>query len=341
MRVEPTENVPLARIAELVTEGRRLAARGDARGAEARFREAIDEVDGLPTEDVEAYIWKAHALNALGRADAAIQALDMATRADTRSEAARFYLAEALVRAGDLKRAAMQLHYVLKLCPTYAPGLALRGEITRRSGNVAQAARDFALANSLAPGDPRVLARLGDAFAALGDTAQALGAYDEALRLDPTCWIAYAGAAPLLETPADAREARACYRVLATRPGWAEQAAAGLARAEALIQAQGLPAHGPAAAPRPRLATFTPPALPTRPEPKKSEQQATQPLGTSSAPLRVKLAPLPGRPATGPVKPPPGTTVGRLALPPVAATTGDLNEALEALRGLLIDPGAS
>ncbi|MDB5101272.1 MAG: hypothetical protein JWM80_5693 [Cyanobacteria bacterium RYN_339] len=218
---------------------------------------------GLP-KDARPLLLSGHAYAQLGRPRDAVKAYEAATRVAPRYAAARFYLAEALIRNGDLLNASSHLNMVLQLAPGYQPAHALKGDMAVKIKDQRQAIAAYVRAEDLAPLPAGAVQRLGDAYRALGDVDLALFAYDVAIERDRACWAAYMAAGTLCETPRDWPLARRYFKALAANPDHAAAAREGLARASAIAASSSTDAAA-IAAPRTRPTRFTaPPAATAR-----------------------------------------------------------------------------
>lgn len=224
----PTDDDHLAR-------ARVSLGHGDLTGAE----QALELALGVAPDDVEALILLGHARGRQGQLGGAIQCYQDALRLDDASTPARFYLAEVLVRSGEVVRASSQLHLVLKRAPTYGPGFALRGDIALHHGDHRQAAADYCQAIRLETADAAIYERLGRAFLAIGDPAQALKALDGAIHLEPDLWDAYEAAAVLCEAVGWVARSRRYWDALTYVPGRRDAALEALRRVVGAIAARG------------------------------------------------------------------------------------------------------
>lgn len=89
-------------------------------------------------------------------------------------------------RAGEWEQAAFYFSQALQLRPDLAPAYQARGAVYLALGEAERALQDAQIAVSLAPDSPEAHALLGEVLRrGFSDPAQALKAYDEAVRLNP------------------------------------------------------------------------------------------------------------------------------------------------------------
>jgi tetratricopeptide (TPR) repeat protein len=185
-----------------------------------------------------------------------------ALRIDDASAPARYYLAEVLVRTGEIVRASSQLHLVVKQAPDYGPAYVLRGDIGLHQGDHRQAAAEYCRGIELDAADAPIYERLATAFEAIGDPSQAVKALDGAIALEPGRWACYATAGRLCEGAGWFNRARRYWEALVYVAGFKEEARAGLQRVTEHLQRTGLEGIDPPGAPpeQAELKGFKPPA---------------------------------------------------------------------------------
>lgn len=174
-----------------------------------------------------------HVLMAQERLAEAARAYEQALLRDAGSTTARYYLAETLVQQGDLPRATTQLHYLLQREPTYVPAILLMGDMAFFQQDYRQAIVEYCRAQDLEVVEGAVYERLGQAFSAIGEFAQALKAYESSIKEHPTYWPCYLEAARICETGKNLRKARRYYQAIAYDAEFRAEAAAAMARIDA------------------------------------------------------------------------------------------------------------
>lgn len=118
-------------------------------------------------------------------ADEAIQAFRQAAEEHPHEPDYRFMLGEALLRAGRLDAAAVEMRAACALGPPNAEYLASIGAVLLESGKPDLAEQSFHAALRLEPGLTSALSRRAIALAQLGRAEEARGAADAACRLAP------------------------------------------------------------------------------------------------------------------------------------------------------------
>ena len=193
-----------------------LARKGqlDLAGAEAAFKQSIDlhaappvvtnlgnlyrqmgrEADALdcynraleaaPTH-LPARVNKGRSLLALSRLEEATSLYTDILEELPEHTNARIGLAQSLQRSGQTHAATVHFEKVLAHEPENAAALNGLGVIQKLSGRPGEASLTLKRAVSSAPSAPEVRTNLASALALSGEEAEAIGAYREALRLDP------------------------------------------------------------------------------------------------------------------------------------------------------------
>ncbi|HEY9724126.1 MAG TPA: tetratricopeptide repeat protein [Oscillatoriaceae cyanobacterium] len=253
-------------------------------------------------EWAEPHLVLGHLRGGAARWPEAIRCYEEAIRRDSQHVAARYYLAEALIRTGDILRATSQLHYLQRLVPRYVPAILLRGDIALHQGDHRQAIVEYCRAIAIESVDAEIYGRLGKAYLAVADTAQALKAYERAIQADAAYAEGYFEAARLCELLKDWPKARRYYAALAAHAPYRAEAEAGLRRIEAYFEQFDLSRPSPVAeTPEPehfeapqtferRLPLAKPPQAGTRPL---AQRQTPQPQSrTQSLQARAATRPL-------------------------------------------------
>ena len=239
--------------------GEALLALDDPGGAQR----ALEIATGFDPDHHDAYILHGHALAMQDRLKAAMASYQEALRLDDASAPARYFMAETLVRMGEVVRASGQLHLVVKKAPDYGPAYVLRGDIALHHGDHRQAAAEYCRGIALDAADAPVYERLGLAFQALGDLTQAVKAFDGAIHLEPDRWACHVAAGEACEEAGWLNRARRYWEALAAVPEHRAAAREGLERVAFGIARTGLEGIDPPGAPpeRAELKGFTPPAV--------------------------------------------------------------------------------
>jgi Flp pilus assembly protein TadD len=134
-----------------------------------------------------------------GGVDACRKALSLA-QAPERREALARVLAQKLATLERWEEASEAFAEVLRLRPRDAEArLGLAAALLYGMGRAEDALAPIGEAADLLPGDPRPWIERGIALVALGRHAEAVGAFDEALRRDPSCLEARPAASEVLE----------------------------------------------------------------------------------------------------------------------------------------------
>ena len=313
---------------------------GESLMHQSRFKpaeEAFLEASRRDPTSPDPHVMLGHALSAQERFAEAIRAYEQALLRDAQSTTARYYLAETLVQSGELPRAATQLHYLLQREPTYVPAILLMGDMAFYQEDYRQAIVEYCRAMDLESVDGPIYERLGQAFNAISDFAQALKAFETSIKEHPTHWPCYLEAARICEGGKWLRKARRYYQAIAFVPEFQAEAGEAIARIDAHF-AQFELADASSEAPPPAEAGFTPPET----------------LNRGTAPLDANQVPWAGRTKTGnldgwvpsstgklkesskspPPSPPPAeppSTLGRTLLD---ATSDLLPQGLKGLKGL-------
>ena len=252
---------------------------------QSRFQpaeEAFLEASRRDATNPDPHVMLGHALTAQERLSDAIRAYEQALLRDAQSTTARYYLAEALVQSGELPRAATQLHYLLQREPTYVPAILLMGDMAFYQEDYRQAIVEYCRAMDLDSVDGPIYERLGQAFNAISDFAQALKAFETSIKEHPTHWPCYLEAARICEGGKWLRKARRYYQAIAYVPEYQAEANEAIARIDAHFSQFDL-ADAPGEAPTSSDAGFT----------------APETLNRSTAPLDVGQVPWAGMPKTG------------------------------------------
>jgi DNA-binding winged helix-turn-helix (wHTH) protein/Tfp pilus assembly protein PilF len=143
---------------------------GDAAGAEAEFRRAIE----LDPSYATAHHWYSDFLAALGRGEEALSEAEHAGELDPLSPIISTTVGERLYFARDYGRAEEQLLRTLELDPDFIPARFILGVLYVKQGRRAAAVAELRRASSLARGcDTRVTAALGQAYALSGRKSEA------------------------------------------------------------------------------------------------------------------------------------------------------------------------
>jgi tetratricopeptide (TPR) repeat protein len=140
------------------------------------------------------------ALLHLARAKQASRQADNPTR--LRSNGRRALAGDAA--APELERALGLALQVVREHPTYAPARNALGLVSYELRDTLEAARQFALATSYAPGDAEMFSNLGGALLSAGDFAGAEQAYERAIELSSDAYEAHLGRALALGAQIDA-----------------------------------------------------------------------------------------------------------------------------------------
>ncbi len=209
--------------------GESLLHQSKLKPAEEAFLEAAKRDPSNPDPS----LMLGHVLVAQERLPEGARAYEQALLRDPQSTTARYYLAETLVQQGDLPRATTQLHYLLQREPTYVPAILLMGDMAYFQQDYRQAIVEYCRALDLEVVEGAVFERLGQAFAAIGEFAQALKAYESSIKEHPTYWACYLEAAKLCETGKNLRKARRYYQAIAYDAEFREEASAAMARIDA------------------------------------------------------------------------------------------------------------
>ena len=246
--------------------------------AESAFQEASKREPQSP----EPCIQLGHVFAAQDRDADAIRSYEQALLRDSTSIDARFHLAMALLNADNLPRAATQLHYLLQRDPHYVPAILLMGDMAFIQEDYRQAIVEYCRALELESLDGPSYERLGQAFNALSDFAQALNAFETSIKQHPDHWPCYLEAARLCESGKWLRKAKRYFQAIADVPEYQEEAEAAIARIDAHFAKFDL-SEDSADAASARDASFTPP----------------QTLNRGTGPLDPNLVPWAGATGTG------------------------------------------
>jgi tetratricopeptide (TPR) repeat protein len=158
-----------------------LAVRGDARGAEAHYREAIS----IRPNYTQAYDNLGVLLARQGRVAEAMALHEEALRLQPKDADAHFNLGLLNARSGRSAQAAQHYAEALRLNPRLASAHYNWGNLLAGEGRWSEAAEHFALAVRLQPDNAMGHNNLGLAQALLGKWPEAMGAYARALEIDP------------------------------------------------------------------------------------------------------------------------------------------------------------
>jgi tetratricopeptide (TPR) repeat protein len=119
--------------------------------------------------------------------DEALSALGAVVRLDETNVDARKLAAEIWVEQGDVERALALYQEIIAIAPQKADGYILSGQLLFDEGQYEQASVFFEQALQCNPTQSRwILKMLGSSHAALGQWPEAVEAYEQALREDPT-----------------------------------------------------------------------------------------------------------------------------------------------------------
>lgn len=99
-------------------------------------------------------------------------------------------LARVSAQSGDLKLAQEQVGKALAIDPDYADAIELRGDINMAQGDRTKALADFSTAAGKASTNPMLRVKIGMLQQGAGKDAEAITAYEEALKIDPRMAIA-------------------------------------------------------------------------------------------------------------------------------------------------------
>ncbi len=163
-----------------------LALRGDARGAEAHYREAIRIRPNYSQADNNLGVLLARQ----GRIAEAMAQHEEALRLQPRDADAHFNLGLLNARSGLSAVAAQHYAEALRLNPRLASAHYNWGNLLAGEGHWSEAAEHFAAAVRLQPDNAMSYNNLGLALALLGKWPEAMGAYARALEIDPKLAIA-------------------------------------------------------------------------------------------------------------------------------------------------------
>lgn len=291
--------------------GESLMQQGKHQHAEETFRTATTR----DASDCEAWLWLGQSQAAQDKLTEAIRSYEQAIIKDGQSMSARYQLAEALVQAGDLQRAATQLHYLLQREPNYVPAILLMGNMAYFREDYRQAIVEYCRALEFEKVEAIILERLGHAFNAISDGAQALKAFETSIQEHPEHWPCYIEAARLAEAQRALRKAKRYYQAIAGHAAYQAEAAEAIARIDAHFAQFDLTdpsLESPAPAPG-----FTPPET----------------LERGTSPLDAETVPWAGATGTGKLDGWVTTQTGKLSKPASAAPNAE--EPAPPPRGLL------
>lgn len=125
-----------------------------------------------------------------GQLSEAVAPLERAASLDPANPLPLVALARVSAQGGDLKLAQTQVGKALEIDPDYADALELRGDIYMTQGDRAKALADFSAAAGKASTHPMLRVKIGMLQQGAGKDAEAVTAYEEALKLDPRLAIA-------------------------------------------------------------------------------------------------------------------------------------------------------
>ncbi len=164
-----------------------------------------------------------HALNCLGRYEAAAAACRTAAALDPNSALAQCNLGNALRGLGRLDDAAGAYRAALDIAPEFADAHSNLGVVLVEQAKPAEAVEALRAALALRPSYPEALYNLGNALAELdGRWEEAVEAYRQATALNPLYVEAHANLGTALKRLGRPEEAAAAYSEAARlRPGWA------------------------------------------------------------------------------------------------------------------------
>jgi cellulose synthase operon protein C len=189
------------------------------RGAAERAVQALAPVAGASAKDAELFALNARALVLAGRALDAKNAVDSALLKSPQSEPLVFLKGFVVEQLGKPDEARALYEKAAAQDPSdFAPHLGL-GRLALKSGDLARAGAEIALAVEKGPRQPDAQTALGDWKIARRDPAGAEAAYRAALSLDPDHARAHAGLARVaLERGDSAGARRELERALALDP---------------------------------------------------------------------------------------------------------------------------
>ena len=170
---EPTPTRSVASSSPAVREGETLLAKGDAKGAKAKFEEAIRE----DPRDVRALLDLGLALEALEDFDGAEAAYRRAVAVDPGFAEALNNLGVLLREGGELEDAVAALRHAVEADPDLGSARANLAMAYEDAGDVRQAAESYRLAVRLLPDDPMVRANHGLFLLKLGKKAEAIAEF--------------------------------------------------------------------------------------------------------------------------------------------------------------------
>lgn len=161
---------------------RQLSQRGQSALERGQWDAAHDllaeAVESCPV-DVDARRLYAEALRQLGRSAEAIAQLDHALRLSPDDVPLLVRAGQMRLDAGDLEFARRASNRAIDLDPRHEGAWALRGEVHRRDGDLAQALADFQRALACAPGRRELLLEVAELYRALNRPAPALAALQQ------------------------------------------------------------------------------------------------------------------------------------------------------------------
>jgi tetratricopeptide (TPR) repeat protein len=266
-----------------------------------RAEETFQAAAGRDAANPETWIMLGHSQAAQQRLQEAIRSYEQALIRDGQSLSARYHLAETLVKLGDLQRAATQLHYLRQREPNYIPAILLVGNMAYFRQDYRQAIVEYCRALEIEKVDALILERLGHAFNAISDFAQALKAFETSIQEHPTHWPCFLEAARLAEGNRALRKAKRYYQAIAHLPDYQAEASEAIARIDAHFAQFDL--SEPSNDPAPLDPGFTPPET----------------LERGTAPLDPESVPWAGATATGKLDGWVSTKTGKLDKPSPAA----------------------
>jgi tetratricopeptide (TPR) repeat protein len=151
----------------------------DAQGAMEDAAAAV--VRGLP--EAQVLLIRARAYQLLGKPGAAIAQLDRIIAADPNAREARRIRAGLHADGGSLDKALADIDFILATNPDDPEAMLLRAELALRRGNWQSASSDFLKMTQNSTEDPKAWIGAGVALLDLGNDANALAAFEQALRL--------------------------------------------------------------------------------------------------------------------------------------------------------------
>ncbi len=202
-------------------------------GRHAEAENALREALQFGQHDPETWAMLGRALVAQEREEEGIVAFERAVALDGTFAAARYFLADALIRTGDTVRATGQLHTLLATDPDNIAAAVLKGDLAYERAEYRQAAAEYALAAERGALGADRFERLARACQELGDDRGAVIAYEQAAERDPDRGDLWLAAAKICEGHKALKRAHRYYQQAAGDPETAGEAQAAIASIEA------------------------------------------------------------------------------------------------------------